>query len=120
VTEDARASVAFIAGKLISRTESNFLYDQTRAKAVVFSGSISPMHVQVYNHNIDGFISGNGSTDNMNLFDHSRGAAVQLRLNGNQFSGFDFGTGTHFQGNMTGTAITFFDFGESNYFGYTL
>lgn len=120
MTDEGRASIAYTAGRVISRHNSTHLFDYKRSKYVAFSGSVSDTFVQIYNYDYSGHITGNGFGGILNLFDYHRSSHVQLRITGTSFSGFDYATGSHFSGSVSGQNINVYDYREGQYFNYSL
>lgn len=118
MTPSARASIAFIAGVLISRSRSSAVYDFSRGKYVLFSGNVNKSSVSIYDHDVGCHISGGGSEKQFSLYHHGGSHHMQLNIKGNTFSGYDYGSRSSFSGQVSGNTINLYDFSEGRYFNY--
>lgn len=113
--QNTRACVAFVAAGLIAGRQGSSVYDHSRSKHILISGSVSSSSVNIYDHDRGCSLSGSST----NLYDHGRGAHVSLQINENSFSGYDHGASHHFSGNVSGTSVSIYDHGESAHFSYS-
>lgn len=114
--DGTRADIAYIAGRLISRRQASSVFDYTKAKYVIISGTVNDNNISIFDHNRSCHIAGNVSS----LFDYGRGAHLSLTINGQNFSGFDYSGGGHFAGTVNGTSITIFDYANSKNYIYSI
>jgi hypothetical protein len=103
--------VAYVAGRIVSGSTANSLYDYARSKHAMFSGNIDGQTVSIYDHergcHFGGTLPG--------LYDYGRGVHVQLNINGDRFTGYDYGDTEHFSGTVNGQQVQVYDYGESKY-----
>src|SRR5690349_15774686 len=98
MTENGRAAIAYIAGRLISGLSSNTVYDYSQSKYVRISGTVQPGIVRVFDHDNQAHISGSGNGTKFSLFHYEEGSHIDLTISERSFKGYDYGTGSHFQG----------------------
>ena len=115
-----RACVAFIAGCLISGQNALSVYDNSRKKYLSISGRLQPESVNIYDHDQECHISGNGNSGNFSLYHHGDSHHISLWINGNRFNGYDHGTSSHFSGHVSGPLVKIYDHGEGSYFDYSV
>ena len=114
--EHVRASIAYIAGKLISGSESGSVFDYATSRYIQFSGTVSEENVSIYDYSRSCYISGAPQ----NLYHYGDSHYVSLTIDGQSFKGFDYGTNTYFSGNVSVRNISLFDYGEGKYFQYSI
>jgi hypothetical protein len=112
---EARRSVAYIAGRLISGRQGSSIYDYSGTGYTHFSGTVGN-NVAIYDHSASAHISGSSKQ----FYHHGLSAQISLTINGKNFSGYDYGSSTHFSGSVSQSNITLYDYGESKHFQYLL
>ena len=113
---NARACVAYVAGRALSGKGSSYVYDYSQSRHIIIGGDVSGKNVSVYDYERSCHFSGTLPS----LYDYGRSAHVSLDIEGTQFSGYDYGSGHHFSGSVSGGSITLYDYGESMHFSYSL
>ena len=111
-----RRAVAYIAGRLVTNSDSAAIYDASEGRFVNFSGQVTPQNVNIYDYDERCFIGGTPSS----LFHYGDSQFIQLNINGRQFSGFDFGSAQHFSGSVQARNVTVYDYEHGNYFNYSI
>ncbi len=111
-----RACVAYVAGRVISKSDATNVYDYSRSKHVLFSGDIDGDDVRAYDHDRSCHFGGSIP----NLYDYGRRVHVQLNIDGTEFRGYDYGDQHHFSGKVNGQQIQLYDYGESKHFNYSV
>ena len=114
--EHVRAAIAYVAGKLISGSESGSVFDYSTSRYTQFSGTVSAENVSIYDYGQSCYISGAPQS----LYHYGDGHYVSLTIEGQTFTGFDYGTSAHFSGNVSVRNISLFDYGEGKYFQYSV
>lgn len=112
--DHVRAAIASIARASHSGASPSAIYDFSKGKHRIISGSYSDGAVNAYDHEIGAHISGTMG----NLYHFGEGAHIQITMNGNSFTGYDFGSGYHFSGNVNGSNVTVYDFESSQHYSY--
>jgi len=115
-----RASIAYIAGKLISSKKRTSVYDYSQSKHIMFSGSITSSKVAIYEHDRGCHIKGSGNNGKLNLYHYGDSHHITLDIKGNTFKGYDFGSSCHFSGKVNNSSIAIYDYGVSSHFNYVL
>jgi hypothetical protein len=115
---DVRACVAYIAGRLISKKKALTLYDVSRSKHLVFSGSVSARKFDIHDYARDCQMSGRGSRSSYRLYDQGEAQHLDLIIDGQKFDGYDYGSICHFTGTVNGSIISLFDYGARRNFTY--
>lgn len=111
----ARATIAYIAGRLVSGRRTSSVYDHGRSGYFNLSGPVSPQRVNVYDYGRSCHISGRPT----NLYDYGRSCYVQLKVKPDgKFDGYDYGSSSHFSGKVSGRRVSFYDYETSSYFDY--
>ena len=111
-----RAAVAYIAGRIISGSNSTYVYDYSRARYIPISGNVDEDAVNVFDHEKGAHIGGSPPS----LYHYGEGSHISLNVSGHSFTGFDYGTGSHFSGNVSGSAVSLYDYGEGQYFNHAI
>jgi hypothetical protein len=114
VLDHVRAGVAYIAGRLISGSDSNHVYDYSRGRYVTMSGDVEDRSVHVYDYESRAYITGSGD----NLYHYGERCHISLSVSDDTFTGYDYGTRTHFTGTVNGGAISLYDYQRGHYFNY--
>lgn len=115
-----RAALAYIAGRLVSRTKACGVYDHSRFRQVIMDGTVKGPMVAIYDHDQLCHISGSGNGLQYILFHHGKHRPVCLTLEGSGFCGHDYGRSTRFRGSVEGDFISVCEDGTARQFGYTL
>ncbi len=111
-----RASIAFIAGSLISNIRNSSIYDYSMSKHLNISGEISPSKINIYDYERKCYIGGNIPS----LFDYGNNKHINLEINGNHFEGYDYDTQKHFSGEVVDNSISLYDYETSRYYSYSI
>jgi len=115
MTPIARRCVAYIVGKLISKSNGGSIYDYSSSGYIHFSGMVG-QHVAIYDHTAGAHIS--GSTHQ--FYHHGLRAHISLSINGKNFSGYDYGSTSHFSGTVRQRNVSLYDYAESKHFQFLL
>ncbi len=118
--DHTKRAVAYIAGRLISKTNSSSLYDYKLSKYFTFSGEVLLKNISIYDYEFRCFIGGTGSVNSFSLYHYGNQKHLSLNLNGNQFSGYDYHKSSNFSGTVSGNSISLYDYESSQYFDYSL
>jgi hypothetical protein len=116
VNAHTRRAVAYVAGRLVTGSESGAVYDYSESRHVNFSGTVSDQNVNVYDYDEGCFVSGSPAS----LYHYGDGQFIQLNVNGAQLSGYDYGSGQHFSGSVQANSVTVYDYEHGSYFNYAI
>ncbi len=105
----SRASVAYIAGKIITNSRANRVFDFSAGKDVEFRGEISASSVDIQTTDGKCQVSGGAYGSNYSLYDFSTAAEIELEISGRNFKGTDAATKSKFEGSVTGKTVTIVD-----------
>ena len=112
----ARASIAYVAARVITGKDSGHIYDYSQTKYINIAGSVGGKSVSVFDYSRKCYFSGQLPS----LYDYGQGAYVTININGSSFSGFNYRTKSHFTGTISGSNVSFYDYEVRQYFNYTL
>ena len=115
-----RASIAFIAGSLITQIQPSSIYDNSQGKHINISGDIQSDYVKIYDHDQGCYISGTGINGSYSLYHHGDGHNINLEIEGNSFRGTDSSTSCDFNGNINGNSISIYDRENGSNFEYDI
>jgi hypothetical protein len=115
-----RASIAYIAGCLISRITASALYDQAQDRQIAMSGRFGYDTVEVHDHDAGCHIVGMKNGAELSLYHSGEEHKMSLKINGNQFTGHDSGSNCSFNGSVQGNAVRIYDYGQGAYFSYSI
>jgi hypothetical protein len=119
MNRDVRLCVAYIAGRLISGSESNNIYDSSLGRYVFLSGNVGSRRIRVHDSLRDCDVTGEGGQrTGYALYDHGASHHLSFRTSGERFEGYDFGSTCHFRGHVDGNSISLYDYGEDRNFTY--
>jgi len=113
--DHVRAGVAYIAGRIISGSDSSYVYDYSQGKHISISGSVDRDSVSVYDYTSHAHIGGSSS----GIYHYGERSYINLTISGHDFTGYDYGTQTHFSGNVSGNSISLYDYQLGRHFSYT-
>jgi hypothetical protein len=111
-----RRSVAYIAARAISGSDSTAIYDYSAAKHFSFSGDVGADNVNVYDYEQRVYIGGPLPS----LYHYGTRRHIDLRVDGEGFSGYDYDSSQHFSGTVRGNTVSLYDYEHSEYFSYTV
>jgi hypothetical protein len=117
VKPETRRAIAYIAGRLISKTHASAIYDYSANKYASIDGTVAdqPMKVDVYDYDAGCHVTGSGK----DLYHYGNSAYIELKLHGKRFEGYDYDSSNFFEGEVAGRDVTLYDYG-SGYFSYSL
>ena len=115
----ARACIAYIAARLISRTESAGVFDIAQSIHFGFSGNVNSTIVSLHDYERNCAIVGKGDGQRLHLHDFGSNSEVSLKIKGNQFSGYENGTSNRFNGSVASNSVKFYDYQESTWYHYS-
>jgi len=111
-----RACIASIAARATDHTMNSSVYDHSQGKHVHVSGDASTDAVNVYDHDRSRYVTGTLPS----LYDHAGGRYISLDLNGTQFSGYDHASGRYYSGNISGNSVTIYDHETGRHHHYSV
>lgn len=117
--QNSRASIAYIAARIISHKRASSVYDYSLSRHLSIDGSIDN-NINVYDYVQGCHISGSGISGNYDLYHYGDKHHINLKINGNEFEGYDYGSSCHYSGNVNGNSISLYDYGESKYYRYSI
>ena len=117
---DSRASIAYLAGCLITERDASAVFDLNRGRLVNISGLTRQGMVNVYDNERQCHISGRGQQGVFKLYDFGKRAYVDLRLTGNEFSGLDQDSSSQFKGHVDDLKVILSDDQDSSRNSYIL
>lgn len=115
-----RATIGYIAIRLVSNQEVSSIYDQSQGTFLRIEGTITNSHIQVYDYESNCRIDGNKNGDTFFLHHHGEGYNVELIINGSELSGYDYCTSNRFTGSVSGHSVQIYDFDSGSYHHYNL
>src|SRR5699024_500480 len=98
MNNNTRAAVAYIAARLITKSEANSVYDYKGRKYFNISGEVLPSNVNVYEYASRCYISGSGNKDSYSLYHYGNKKHIDLNIKVDQFDGYDYASKKHFSG----------------------
>src|SRR5437899_1531974 len=111
-----RRAVAYIAGRLVTGTDSGSVYDYSAPGYFNFSGDVSEGNVNVYDYGQSCFVGGTLPS----LYHYGNSRHLDLTVSGTDFEGYDYATGRHFSGSVSSASVSVYDYEHGSYFEYTL
>src|SRR5260370_24568435 len=85
-----KASIAYVAGRLLSGKETTSIYDYSQSKHILFSGTVNQQAVNVYDHARGCHFGGTWDGTTFNLYDYAGKHHVSLTLKHDEFRGYAF------------------------------
>jgi len=120
VNSHLRASIAYIAARLISASTVTGVFDQSQLRRVFLSGTVDRAVISAYDHERNCFITGAGDGTHYSLFHQGEGLHISLDIQEGAFWGHDYGRSTRFDGTVEGNAVTFHECELDRRFRYLL
>lgn len=111
-----RRAVAYIAGRLVSGSDSGAVYDYSEGRYVNIGGQVTARNVNVYDYEQRCYVAGTPNS----LYHYGDGQFIQIDVNGPQFTGFDYGSGQHFSGSVQTRSVNLYDYEQGSYFNYSI
>ena len=75
--DSSRATIAYIAGRVINNSKSSSVYDYSKSKHINISGEINTKQVNVYNYEKGCHFSGNRSRSNYSIYNYGDGCHIR-------------------------------------------
>jgi len=104
-----RACVAYITGRLISGRDFSSIYDGSRSIDVEIEGSIKPDYINLFDHDRQCYVAGQGNGNFYNLHDYGGQCFFELSIEGDTFHGYDYQTPCSFKGDVKGDTVCLYD-----------
>lgn len=118
--DNTRRVVAFVAGRLISGSETWSIYDCEESRTCRFSGTVSPERILVYDPEQRCMISGYGEEGCYSLYHHGNRRHIELMIRDSGFEGYDYDSRSHFSGSVEGSSVVIFDGQDRKYYYFTI
>lgn len=115
-----RASIAYVAGRLVAGRDAAGVYDYGRSRFVSLRGLLDEREINVYDQERGCFLHGNVHGSRYSLFHHGEGHHVDLELDRDVFRGYDHRSACFFEGRVHARSIVLFDTEENGYFEYSI
>lgn len=117
---NTRACIAYVAGRLISKTQASSVTDFDQGKILIIDGEVQDTKVEIYdfdrNCNFCGGVQGN----TWDLHDYGGSYNITLEISAKKFEGYDYGASCNFSGEVNGDDVSLHDYGESKIFLYNV
>lgn len=119
---ETRIWIAYVAGRLMTRSRSTNVYDYILNRHFVFKGKVRKTGVYIHDLTRNCFITGDGKKGELRLYDQCDRANISLKVDSKEltFSGYDSSTLTHFVGKFDENMVKLFDYKENRYFKFRL
>lgn len=116
-----RASVAYIAGRILCGMSVTAIYDRTEAVELRMEDLIEG-GVKLYDCPSRRLPFASGEGAKYKIFHHEDGHCIDLSVSGKTktFKGYDFGSSCFFAGKVNCENVTLFDFGEQKQFQFLI
>jgi len=120
--EHTRVAIAYIAGRIISKVQSNTIYDFSKSSHKNISGQEYDNRVNVYGYDKNCHISGNSSGSGLKyrLYHYGDSNYISLEIRDNQFKGCDYETSYYFSGTIQNRSISLYDYETSSFYNYSI
>src|SRR5680860_851571 len=120
VQSHVRATVAYVAARLISGKHASSVYDYAKSGHRNMSGTVEADNVNVYDYEAGCHFGGSGRDGNFSLYHYGISSHVDLKVQGNKFEGYDYGSSNHYSGTVAGNNISLYDYGAGQHFNYSI
>ena len=118
--DELRARIAYVAARLIVKSNAKEIQDHSRTTVVHIEGLVSQNAIDIFDFSSSCRLAGEQSEEGYSLFDYDANQYVDLNLDGDDFEGFDYATGTRYTGEVRDQSVRIFDYGEFTDFQYSL
>ncbi len=114
-----RASIAYIAGRLISGKNITSLYDYSRSEYIDLCSLPDADRLREINYVQRGYVSVVSSKNGYQYSCHD-GNSIEISVNGSSFIGHIRESALHFCGNVRGNNIYLYDLKNSSHFNFRI
>jgi hypothetical protein len=118
LTPKVRAMVAYVASRLISGTDSSFIFDFPGPGHRSMGGTVNEKCINVYDYSENCQLTGSSSAGVFHLFHHGERVHISLEVSGQSFRGRDLGAGRQFSGTVIGPKTSIFDQADLRRYSY--
>src|SRR6476646_6323570 len=115
---NVRPLIAYAAWRCISGRQSSGVFDSAQSKRILMSGSITPDHLDIQDHDQSCHFSGDGINSRFSLYDADH--HVTLNIRGDRFVGHDYGSSSGFSGKVHGNLLNLYDCESGLSFGFRM
>jgi hypothetical protein len=105
-----KRAVSYIAGRLISGSNSCSVFDPIHSAYFNYSGTVFN-NINIYDYTRSSYLTG----DSNSIYDYGTGQYISLKIQGHQFSGYDYETCCYFKGSVNGNKINFYDYADGTH-----
>lgn len=121
MTDSRRRIIEFIAGGVISKSNSASIYDFSSCKHTNLRGNLFEKNINVYDYDCACHINGNIHGKCISLYHFGDSCYINIETeNSNTFNGYDFKTSSHLSGSVNNGTISVYDFQLSKHFNYQI
>ena len=119
---ETRVCIAYIAGRLITKSRPRFVFDQLQSRHLIVKGKVRQTGVYVHDFSRNCYVTGDGKKGSFTLYDQGERCHVSLKIEFEEkkFSGYDNGTRSHFSGKVEDVTVKFFDYADNRLFSFRL
>ncbi|AJF06556.1 hypothetical protein [Geoalkalibacter subterraneus] len=117
MSEDMRATIAYIAGSLIKDEKSAAIYDRDRERFLNVGVDVPMPRVSMHDPEKGCQVKRSPDCSNFCLLD-DKDHHVCLSVQGRLFDGIDHDSLSHFSGHVIDNVVSLYDYRKSDYFFY--
>jgi hypothetical protein len=121
MTNDNRATIAYIAGYYISNRKPTSVYDRISSKYISMTGSnMDGDKITIYNNNLRCSFSISKFGAKYNIRNQKDNSSIELTISGSTFKGYDYKSSKFYEGRVMGTSISIHDYETSQHYEYSI
>lgn len=109
--EDRERAIAYVTGRISTRSRARLIKEMDTGRFVLMSGDVTEDHVHIYDFQTRGYVAGSKSAGRWNLFHALDNATIDLiPTEPGRFAGLDHSSGQWFAVTVTGRISMVTDF----------